>query len=66
MAIPAPDNHSVWDEVAADALRGEYGTTYEGLRSSTVVVAQPHSGEHECERRVVYPRDGNERHVRIV
>ncbi|MEX0673468.1 MAG: GDP-mannose 4,6-dehydratase, partial [Gaiellaceae bacterium] len=48
MAIPAPDNHSVWDEAAADALRGEYGTTYEG-RTVLVTGADGFMGSHLTE-----------------
>src|SRR5919106_476254 len=48
MAIPAPDNHSVWDDAAADALRSEYGTTYEG-RTVLVTGADGFMGSHLTE-----------------
>ncbi len=48
MAIPAPDNHSVWDESAVEALRGEYGATYED-RTVLVTGADGFMGSHLTE-----------------
>jgi dTDP-glucose 4,6-dehydratase len=48
MAIPAPDNHSVWDEAAAEALRQEFGTAYEN-RTVLVTGADGFMGSHLTE-----------------
>jgi dTDP-glucose 4,6-dehydratase len=48
MAIPAADTHSIWDDVALEELRREYGTAYEG-RTVVVTGADGFMGSHLTE-----------------
>lgn len=48
MAIPAADTHSIWDDVALEGLRREYGTAYEG-RTVVVTGADGFMGSHLTE-----------------